>query len=621
MANEEAEAINHPRTLDLAHNSQRHGMSYTSLCFVLFLESTCTQTIEWSKLRAWAPSRRDCTRDGSFLAFVCPVMPNHEAPLLENFQAIAAKRLERIRNKTAEDSHIDRCENVARVSFAKRSLTRDLVPFSLSEAALVALTYDLNRGLSALEDIKAIWTRRSSEAKIRQRRITNSKLSVGRLPNEVLSLVFRPEPLRLDQHPRAYEAFRDAAASVCFRFRQVILSTPSCWSNIWIDAARRMDVDIGRTYLQRSKCGPLHLTFHNKDGRSLGTEKQIKPVAVLLRLHTHRIRALSFIDLPEYRAISSLDRDSLPELRHLRIQGYFLQSTLRYWHALQNPLLTLEIIDLGQGDDLPTLPSFSTIFNTTSLTRLVLRVTLQIQDVVAFLKCCPVLEDVTWTSGYGEGEYRDDAELPSHVNSLSGHTFRHLQKLKVGRGLPHAILGQANAPQLRELDLEEGDPEVLMIPSFLRSQTTYPSLHRMRLCCNVEFDDLQFTTDDFEDFVGRARNVEHFAVKGDWQTLDLVLHCLSDEVSRAQRAMGSGDAAQEIWRHPWPLLKTLEIWVWEVSSVESEMSEYVEEILRENDEVEVVFYRPKKWSDGWRENEDNLKKDYPSRIRFESHPE
>ena len=87
----------------------------------------------------------------------------------------------------------------------------DLVLFSLSEATLAAVVYELNGGLNALEDIKALWTRRCSEARIRQHRITNSKLSICRLPDEVLSLIFEPEPFELGEAGREYDEFRDAA--------------------------------------------------------------------------------------------------------------------------------------------------------------------------------------------------------------------------------------------------------------------------------------------------------------------------------------------------------------------------------------------------------------------------
>ena len=533
-------------------------------------------------------------------------MANHEILVLEHFQAIVTKRLECIRKNEGESSDINR---YTKFSFnSGTSIMTNLVLFSLSEAALAAVIYETNRGLDALEDIKALWTRRSCEARVRQLRITNSKLPIYRLPDEVLSLIFEPDSFGLGDAERDYDEFRDAVASVCFRVRQAILDTPSCWSNIWINAGTKVDIDTTdnsriRTLFKRSKSAPLQLTWKVEGGFYEDIAKWRNPYAALLSQHAHRIRALAFvtsytIDVP----ISLFGGASMPNLRHFRVEGKNLnlgETTLHDWVAFQAPLLTLEITDRGISGAL-ALPSFATTFNTTALTNLALRTPIRIQDFVALLKRCPSLEVLNL-------ECQRIEDTSDMLNSLSGHDFGHLRQLRVENGALGTILRQANTPILRELKLW-GDAL-----SFLQSQATYPNLRGLRLYGPP-------SVEGFRNFLVRARHVTAFAIHMRWEIVAQALECLAEKVSWGRGvSVEDGEAVDESWTHPWPHLKKLEIDGWGECPPElCVMLQYLREILRENSEVEILFHRPTYvvWRKVWREEAKTLREEYPSRISF-----
>ena len=249
-------------------------------------------------------------------------------------------------------------------------------------------------------------------------------------------------------------SFVTLLASVCFRFRQVILSTPSCWSNIWIDAGTKVDIDTTdnsriRTLFKRSKSAPLQLTWKVEDGFYEDIAKWKNPYTALLSHHAHRIRALAFLTPYTVDALISLFGEaSLPNLRHFRIVGEDLDwghTTLHNWAALQAPLLTLEITDRRMSYAL-ALPSFSTLFNTTALTNLALETPIRLQDVVAFLKCCPSLEVLNL-------ECQRNENTSDMLNSLSGYDFGHLRELVLQNGALGTLLQQTNTPKLQELNL------------------------------------------------------------------------------------------------------------------------------------------------------------------------
>ena len=457
----------------------------------------------------------------------------------------------------------------------------DLFLFSPSEATLAAEMYDLKRGLRALEDIKAIWRRRSSEIEIHQRRITNSKLPICRLPDDVLSLIFEPEPFYLGHPVLAYDKFRDDAASVCFRFRQVILSSPSCWSNIWFDTGIRANVDTAedsrlRTLFRRSKCAPLQLTWKTEGGYYRDITKWRNYYTALLSHHAHRIRSLAFLasgSMVDF--ISLLGGASVQNLRHVRITGSsskLEEETLHTWVALQAPLLTLQIIN-NDWSNVLALPSFSTMFNTTVLAYLVLITPIRILDVAAFLKCCPSLESLTWTY---QGKHFTGGDL----DSLSGHEFGRLRELKLENDPPGAILQRATTPKLQELTLFE------CALSFLQGQAIYPDLWNVKLYSAPSIK-------DFRSFLPRARYVTDFAIFATWEVMHETLECLIESVSWGQGVVGDGEVVEESWKLPWPHLKTLEIHGrGECPPEASVVLKHVGEILRANVGVKVLFYRP-----------------------------
>ena len=488
---------------------------------------------------------------------------------------------------------------------------------SPSHGALDAALYHLKNGLKLLKDVESIWARRCSIAEAQRRRNINANLPICRLPSEILSLIFLPHPLDQFDSVDNYEAFRTAVGGVCSRFRNVLLGTPSCWSNIWIDTTRISNMDTTPesricTLIERSSNAPLRIWITCTDFGDTNpiSSRRKRTMANFLKQHAPRCQTLGLTVENILTAVKMTAEGTWSGLQHLLLSSNFELEEENHggflnWPVLRNSLLSLSVFDTAANDS-PSfvLQSLSPVFNPTTLTRLVLDVPLEsLSNGSDFLKLCVHLEDLSWTYA---GEPDDDDYL-----SLAGHVFTHLKELRFDGNYPCIALEHAAAPQLKELYGTYTDAGIDDVVSFFASPMSYPCL-RIIDCKGAG----RVPVERFRALIGRNSAVEWFSLSTGWENMVEILGCLSEPLYSDLASSERHDGVTGRGRLPWPNLEDLDLAPREPGEQINPMIASIVDILRSNKEVTVHFARPVKWPTKWKDSIDALLREYPSRVIF-----
>ena len=283
--------------------------------------------------------------------------------------------------------------------------------------------------------MEAIWTRRCSTAEVQRRRVLNSKRPVCRLPNEILSLIFLQylppsDSDELKSELSMYKRFRDAVGGVCFRFRNVLLNTPLCWSNISIDTSYLILPDPAKespllAALERSNPALIRLHFSDR-GHSGEFTPGKQSIEKILRRHVHRCQSLVLEVYDPHLAVKLTSEGKWPQLQHLHLKmrapsEETLLETFSAWSILQNPLPSLGFFDMHDEESF-LQPAFSTLLHPTSITHVVLNINLNPEPVCEFLKLCVSLEDLWWQIWFTPDDTDYPLPRPARVQASSKAT-------------------------------------------------------------------------------------------------------------------------------------------------------------------------------------------------------
>ena len=548
-----------------------------------------------------------------------------EISLLEDLQANIAKRLTRLRQNQTEDERRGEDNNGWNVRRWAARLWKPPLNLrcgcsqcccSTPYGAVDATLYHLKNGLKLLKDVKSIWARRCSIAEVQRRRILNSSLPICRLPNEILSLIFVPRPLHPLDPVKDYEVFRTAVGGVCFRFRNVLLGTPSCWSNIWVNTARASNMNISsesrlHAWIERSSNAPLRIWMTDVEDTNPTLSRRKRTMVNFLNRHSHRCQTLGLTVSEPMSAVELTSEGTWSTLQHLELQAKFSSEedgheSLRNWPVFQNSLRALKIFDSAPNDE-PSLvlPSLSTVFDPAALTHLDIDVPLdQLSHGSDFLKLCVHLEYLKWAY-FGTPDDND------HLLSLSGHVFKHLKKANIEGEYPSTALGYAVAPHLEELHSRYMDAEREDL-SFLNSPLSYPCL-RLIDCVGAT----EVPVEGFRAFIGRNSAVECFNLCTEWGNAVEILGCLSEPLYSDLAPSERHDGVTGRGGLPWPNLKKLDLSPSEREAEVEPMIASIVDLLCCNEEVTVGFVRPVVWPIDWKDSIDALLREYPSRVIIE----